>query len=142
MTVPALPACLLALGLAFTALPVVAAPGDSPPAEQGDDQGARDPGRLDPAPSDGELTSFVSALLRLVGVEHGYMMMIQGENDPERVDEMKRAAIDDMTSAIEEDGLSLERYNAIATAMKTDSRLQSRVETILHQLAADPEDGE
>jgi len=138
MTIPALPACLLALGLAFVAMPTAAAPGDSPSAEQGDDQ----KGRLDPAPSDGELTSFVSALLRLVGVEHGYMMMIQGENDPEQVEEMKRAAIDDMTSAIEEDGLSLERYNAIATAMKTDSRLQSRVETILHQLAADPEDGE
>lgn len=93
------------------------------------------------APDDRELTHFVSAFVRLIGVQHGYMMMMHQESDPIRLAEMKRHAAEDMISAVERNGLSVERYNAIAIALKQDPNMQDRVASILHQMANSSGDG-
>ena len=93
------------------------------------------------APDDRELTNFVSAFVRLIGVQHGYMMMMNDESDPERLAEMKRHAVEDMVSAVEKNGLSVERYNAIVIALKQDPEMQDRVASILHQMANTPDSG-
>lgn len=132
MKLPALPAALLALTFAIAAGPAAGAADDSPnpSAESGQ--------ALDPAPDDRELTDFVNAFMRLVGVQHGYMMLMQHEPDPVRVEELRASAIADMEAAIKQDGLTVDRYNAIALAVRDDDALQERVESILQQLAADP----
>ncbi|MBI5163674.1 MAG: DUF4168 domain-containing protein [Magnetospirillum sp.] len=89
---------------------------------------------------DRELSDFVAALVRLIGVQHGYMMMIQAEPDPGRAEAMKRQAVEDMTAAVERDGLSVDRYNAIAIAVKDSPELQGRVEAILQQMASNPDE--
>jgi hypothetical protein len=125
-------AVLVALAVAFAA-PTLAAPGDarqSPAVEQGV--------APDALPDDGELSNFVAAFVRLIGVQHGYMVMMQDEQDPNRLESIKRNALDDMTAAVEQDGLSVDRYNEIALAVRDDPELQTRVETILEQLASDP----
>lgn len=90
------------------------------------------------APDDGELTAFVAAFLRLVGVQHGYMMLIRDEQDPARLQEIKRSALLDMKSAVERDGLTVDRYNQIALSVRDDPEVRGRVEGLLQQLAADP----
>lgn len=92
----------------------------------------------DAAPNDGELSNFVAAFLRLVGVQHGYMMMMRDEEDPTKLEAIKRNAIDDMTAAVEQDGMTVDRYNEIAVAVRDDPTLQGRVEEILQQLASEP----
>lgn len=122
-------AALVALAIAFAA-PAMAAGEPNPSQQQGE--------ALEASPDDGELSNFVAAFLRLIGVQHGYMMMLQDEQDPQRLESIKRNALDDMTAAVEQDGLSVDRYNEIALAVREDPDLQGRIEAILQQLAADP----
>lgn len=133
MSIPALPAAMMAFALAFAfALapgPAMASPNYANPVQAE---------ALQPPPDDSELSSFVSAFVRLMGVQHGYMMLLQQEEDPTRVEELKEQAITDMEAAIEQDGMSVERYNNIALAVRDDPQLQNRVEGIIDQLAADP----
>lgn len=90
------------------------------------------------APDDGELSAFVAAFLRLVGVQHGYMMLLRHENDPARLREIKQSAMVDMKSAVERDGLTVDRYNQIALSVRDDPSVRQRVEGLLQQMAADP----
>ncbi|MEW5726220.1 MAG: DUF4168 domain-containing protein [Pseudomonadota bacterium] len=126
---PFLPALLVAFGLALAAPApaVAAAPEDQAPAAA-----------LDPVPDDRELVDFVSAFVRLMGVQHGYMMLISQEPDPMRVEELKAQAVEDMEEAIQQDGMSVDRYNTIALAIREDPGLQGRVEGIIEQMASDP----
>lgn len=136
MTHSALSAALVAAILAF-AVPAAATTEQSqsaPQTEQGGASGSR--------PDDRELSDFVAAFVRLMGVQHGYMMLMQDEQDPARLEQMKQSAVADMTQAVEKDGLSVDRYNQIAMAVRDDPELQGRVETILQQLAEAPPEGE
>lgn len=90
------------------------------------------------APDDGELSAFVAAFLRLVGVQHGYMMLMRDENDPTRLEQIKQSAVADMKTAVERDGLSVDRYNQIALTVRDDPEVRGRVEGLLQQMAADP----
>jgi len=129
-----LSAALVALSVAFAA-PAVAAGADPTRAitAAGEDQ------VLEEQPNDGELTNFVAAFVRLIGVQHGYMMMMQDEEDPSRLESIKQNAINDMTAAVEQDGLTVDRYNQIALAVRDNPDLQGKVETMLQQLASDPD---
>lgn len=91
-----------------------------------------------PGPDEGELSEFVAAFVRLMGVQHGYMMMMRDEQDPERLEQMKHSAVADMTEAVEQDGLTVDRYNQIAVAVRDSPELQGKVESILQQLAETP----
>lgn len=130
MILRALPAALMAAILAFAA-PALAAPEDRQAAPPAESAGAQ--------PDDRELSEFVAAFVRLIGVQHGYMMMAQQEEDPAALEQMKAQAVVDMTQAIERDGLSLDRYNQIAVAVRDDPQLQGKVESMLQQLASDPD---
>ncbi|MCR6629553.1 MAG: DUF4168 domain-containing protein [Magnetospirillum sp.] len=89
-------------------------------------------------PDDGELSAFVAAFLRLIGVQHGYMMVMRDEQDPARLEEIKQSALMDMKSAVEQDGMTVDRYNQIALSVRDDPGLRDRVEGMLQQLAAEP----
>lgn len=126
-----LAAAVLALALA---LPGPAAATLDPssreqPSEERSDQGA---------PDDGELSAFVAAFMRLVGVQHGYMMLMRDESDPARLQEIKQSAMADMKNAVEQDGLTVDRYNQIAVSVRDDPSVRDRVEGLLQQLANDP----
>lgn len=90
------------------------------------------------APDDGELSAFVAAFMRLIGVQHGYMMLMRDENDPAKLQEIKQSALVDMKSAVERDGLTVDRYNQIALSVRDDPAVRSRVEGLLQQMASDP----
>ncbi len=144
MPLPSLPALMTA---AFTAFAPPAAMAASLPLPLADDSATQTtPGEnpaqqpLTPPPDDAELGHFVAAFVKLVGVQHGYMVMMENESDPAKVEEMKHHALEDMTNAVQSQGMTVARYNAIATALETDPDLQTRVESILRQMAAAPDD--
>lgn len=111
----------------------------SGPAAAALDQSSRQPqAEQAAAPDDGELSNFVAAFLRLVGVQHGYMMLMRDENDPAKLQQIKQSALVDMKSAVERDGLTVDRYNQIALSVRDDPSVRTRVEGMLQQMASDP----
>jgi len=46
----------------------------------------------------------------------------------------------DMKSAVEQDGLTVDRYNQIALSVRDDPALRDKVQTLLQQMAAGPSD--
>ncbi|MGE5503655.1 MAG: DUF4168 domain-containing protein [Actinomycetota bacterium] len=135
MSIPALPAALFAVALCFAAPALADTP--QPPSTAEEDAPAQ---ALNPPADDGELASFVNAFVRLIGVQHGYMMMLQNEPDPAKRAELKAGAYGDMKDAVERDGMSVERYNEIAQALRSDTGLQDRVQGMLQQMAQSPEE--
>jgi hypothetical protein len=98
---------------------------------------------LDPPTNDSELSRFVDAFINLVGLRHGTMIRLHEEADPEKQNEIKSEALNAMTSTVEQHGLTVDRYNDIATALQNDSELQDRVGTLLQQMAeASPSAGQ
>lgn len=93
---------------------------------------------LDPPANDTELSRFVDTFVNLVGLRHGAMMRLHAEADPDKQDEIKAEAFSAMTSTVEQHGLTVDRYNDIATALQNDAELQDRVGTLLQQLAEAP----
>jgi hypothetical protein len=130
-------AALFAVALAFAAQPAAADTAQPPTAPEEDAPNQA----LQPPADDGELASFVNAFVRLIGVQHGYMMMLQNEPDPGKRAEIKAGAYGDMKDAVERDGMSVARYNQIAEALRSDSGLQDRVQSMLQQMAQTPEEG-
>lgn len=129
MKFPALPAVMVGLSL-LVAGPALAATESNP---------ALSEEQITQEFDDGELNDFVAAFVRMIGVQHGYMMMLQNEADPGKAEELKATALSAMEEAIQQDGLSVDRYNQIALAVRDDPQLQGRVEGILQQLAEEPE---
>jgi hypothetical protein len=128
MNIPTLPAVLLASAFAVAGpAPVAADTTDPVPGTEA----------LGPPPSDRELVDFVSAFVRLIGVQHGYMMLLQEEPDPDTANDLKEQAVADMEAAIQQDGMTVDRYNSIALAVREDPELQGRVEGIIEQMAAE-----
>jgi hypothetical protein len=119
-----LAALLLAPVLAFAAMP------DAPAT---DPQGSVE--TLDPPADDGELSRFVDTLVSLVGLRHGAMMRLHAEPDPSKQAEIKTEAFSAMTSTVEEHGLTVGRYNEIATALQSDPSLQDRIGSLMQQLS-------
>lgn len=127
MKFPALPAVLVGFALAVAG-----------PAAAANDVAAVQGGSAGEVPDDRELNDFVAAFVRMIGVQHGYMMLLQQEPDEAKAQQLKESAIQDMEAAIEKDGMSVDRYNQIALAIRDDPALQGRVEGILQELASDP----
>lgn len=132
---------LVAVLLAFA--PVAHAAIEDNPAPPAARQGAEDQGAAQSraAPDDGELSAFVAAFLRMIGVQHGYMMLMRHEQDPGRLEEIKQSALADMKMAVERDGLTVDRYNQIALTVRDDPSLRDRIEGMLQQLATEPDGG-
>jgi hypothetical protein len=138
-SMPAAPAALMAAlltvatGLALGPPVAAALPSTVAAQDGGAEQGAAE--ALTPPANDAELGSFVNAFVRLIGVQHGYLMLMQGEDDSSRLEQLRASAMQDMTAAVQKDGMSIDRYNQIAGALRTDTELQGRVEAMLEQLA-------
>jgi hypothetical protein len=63
---------------------------------------------------------------------------MRGEQDPDRLAQIRQSALSDMRLAVERDGLTVDRYNQIALSVRDDADVRDRVEGLLQQLAAEP----
>ncbi len=116
-------AMTLALTFAFAA-PVVAqqaAPQQQPPQQKIE-------------VTDSDLNSFATAQTSITEIQQDYSQRLQGVNDPEKANELQQEANEKMVSAVEESGLDVESFNAIAMAIQNDPELQQRLQEIQEML--------
>ncbi|ADH86550.1 DUF4168 domain-containing protein [Desulfurivibrio alkaliphilus] len=111
-----------ALALLLLALPglVMAYPG-----------GGGQPGMgAEAAPQDFDqatLQSFAVASVQLQEIQQEYAGRLEGVQDQDKAIELQQQANEKMVATVEEEGLDVQTYNAIANAMNTSPELHARI---------------
>jgi hypothetical protein len=106
------------------ALPIQAQDAKPPPQQ---------PPAQQPELSQSQLESFASAVLQVREIRSKWQSRIQGADSAEKVKEFQAQATAEMVSAVEEKGLTVETYNAIATAARDNPELASRIAKLIEQ---------
>jgi hypothetical protein len=83
--------------------------------------------------SEGQLKSFASAVLKVQAIRSKWQPQLQGAESTEKAQELQAQAGAEMVSALEEKGLTVETYNAIALAARDDSALADRIGKLMEQ---------
>ncbi|MFW5815943.1 MAG: DUF4168 domain-containing protein [Wenzhouxiangella sp.] len=81
--------------------------------------------------SDQQLEQFADAQTSIIEIQQDFSERLQGVEDPERAQELQVEANEEMTSAVDEAGLDVESFNAIAMAIQNDPELQQRLTEML-----------
>jgi hypothetical protein len=83
--------------------------------------------------SQSQLESFASAVLQVREIRSRWQSRIQGADSAEKVKDLQTQATAEMVSAVEEKGLTVETYNAIATAARDNPELAGRIAKLMEQ---------
>ncbi|GGX70733.1 DUF4168 domain-containing protein [Saccharospirillum salsuginis] len=110
----------LALVLGFAAAAVPAHAEDTDPAQP-----------QAPEVSDETLEQFTTAMADVRSIGQVYSDRIANAEDTEAAQALQRDAQEKMMSAVEDAGLSVQQYNAIAQRMNQDEELMERVQEML-----------
>ncbi|MFP4127354.1 MAG: DUF4168 domain-containing protein [Alphaproteobacteria bacterium] len=111
-------AALLALGVA--GLPAAAQDQPSPAIEAEDI-------------TDEQLDQFAEAALAVNEIGREYGPELQSAEDEAEAEEIRAEAQEEMMQAVENEGLSLEEYNAIYAAAENDQEINSAIQTLLQE---------
>ena len=118
---------VLAAALALAAAPAMAQPG------YGGEQGAAQQGMQaqQPAKQDFDqptLQKFASASAELGKIQTAFAQKLKGVQDQEEARGMQQKMHDEMVNAVQDKGLQVQEYNAIANQMSVDAELRKKVE--------------
>jgi hypothetical protein len=116
-TIP-LAAALLALGLGH--LPA-AAQDQNPPAVAAEDI------------TDQQLDQFAEAALAVNEIGRKYATELQAAEDETAAQEIRTQAQEEMVQAVEDEGLSVDEYNAIYAAAENDQEINSAIQALLQE---------
>jgi hypothetical protein len=83
--------------------------------------------------SQSQLESFASAVLQVREIRSKWQSRMQGAENAEKAQEFQAQAAVEMVSAVEEKGLTVETYNAIATAARDNPELAVRIAKLMEQ---------
>jgi uncharacterized protein DUF4168 len=86
-----------------------------------------------PELSQSQLESFASAVLQVREIRSKWQSRMQGAENAEKAQELQAQAATEMASAVEEKGLTVETYNAIATAARDNPELAVRIAKLIEQ---------
>jgi hypothetical protein len=81
--------------------------------------------------SDARLTAFVAAAKEVFAVREKYRPQFEAASTDDEKKKVVLAARGEMKKAIEGHGLTIEQYNAVLTAARSDRTLASRLEKLL-----------
>ncbi|MFU8878725.1 MAG: DUF4168 domain-containing protein [Wenzhouxiangellaceae bacterium] len=115
-----LSAISLALGLALAA-PVAAQQAAPPP----------QPAQQEIEVTDSDLDSFADAQMSIMQIQQDYSQRLQNADNPDAANQLQQEANEKMVGAVEEAGLDVESFNAIAMAIQNDPELQQRLQEML-----------
>ncbi len=73
------------------------------------------------------LQSFATASVALQDIQEEYADRLDGVQDQEKAIELQREANEKMVSTVEEEGIDVQTYNAIANEMNVDQELNAQV---------------
>lgn len=102
-------------------------PGQQPPEQQAPMQQQQQPAAEPHSFSDSELEQFASAFVEVEEVRNEYGPRLGEADDMEAATEIQQEANELMTQAIEDSGLTVETYNAIAQSTQTDPELREQI---------------
>lgn len=80
---------------------------------------------------DAELKKFVEAQGGINDIRDEYMAKIEDADSQEKAQELQMEANDEMVSVIEDSGLDIPTYNAIATAYNSEPKVRNRVDALM-----------
>ncbi|GGY75368.1 DUF4168 domain-containing protein [Marinobacter zhanjiangensis] len=81
--------------------------------------------------NDEELRKFVEAQEGINGIRDEYMGKIEDAGSQDEARELQMEANDEMVSVIEDAGLDIPTYNAIATAYNSEPSVRNRVDALM-----------
>ncbi|WP_111495516.1 MULTISPECIES: DUF4168 domain-containing protein [Marinobacter] len=81
--------------------------------------------------SDAELKKFVTVQKDISSIRKEYIPQIQETEDKAKVKKLQMEANDKMVSAIQDKGLDIPTYNAIATAYNSEPKVRNRVDALM-----------
>jgi hypothetical protein len=80
-----------------------------------------------------QLESFASAVLQVREIRSKWQSRLQEAESTDKAQEFQAQATAEMVSAVEDKGLTVETYNAIATAARDNPELAVRIAKIIEQ---------
>ncbi|WP_435101667.1 DUF4168 domain-containing protein [Arhodomonas sp. AD133] len=81
--------------------------------------------------SDTKLEQFSEAFGQIQDIRSDYSEKLRDVQDEEKAREMQQAANDEMISAVEDSGLSVDEYNAISQQLRKDPEMAERVQGMI-----------
>jgi Domain of unknown function (DUF4168) len=81
----------------------------------------------------GQIESFASAAREVHQIRSKWQSRLQEPGNADKVQELQSQASAEMRSAVEQKGLTVETYNAIATAARQDPALAERIAKLMEQ---------
>ncbi|HTN33657.1 MAG TPA: DUF4168 domain-containing protein [Marinobacter sp.] len=81
--------------------------------------------------SDAELKKFIEAQEGITEVREEYIEKIESADSQQKAQELQMKANEKMASVIEEAGMDIPTYNAIATAYSTEPKVRHRIEALM-----------
>ncbi|TBW54318.1 DUF4168 domain-containing protein [Marinobacter halodurans] len=81
--------------------------------------------------SDQELKKFIKVQKDISSIREEYIPQIKKEQDKDKARKLQIEANDKMVAAIQDKGLDIPTYNAIATAYNSEPKLRHRVEALM-----------
>ena len=83
--------------------------------------------------SQNQLESFASATLKVRDIRSKWQSQMQSADSDEKAKEFQTQANVEMVNAVESNGLTVETYNAIATAARSNPDLANRITKLLEK---------
>ncbi|RBW49332.1 DUF4168 domain-containing protein [Marinobacter sp. F3R11] len=114
--------------------PVLAQQSQQSPAMTGDSAGYSNPaaaGTQKTDYTDAELKQFIGAQEGITKVREEYIEKIESADSQEKAQELQMEANDEMVSVIEDSGMDIPTYNAIATAYSSEPKVRNRIEALM-----------
>ena len=84
-------------------------------------------------PSDNQVQAFASAALQVQQIRSKWQTRMQEADNAENAQELQVQAATEMVSAVQERGLTVETYKAIATAARDNPDLAGRIVKLMEQ---------
>ncbi|MFC3607501.1 DUF4168 domain-containing protein [Stutzerimonas tarimensis] len=81
--------------------------------------------------SDEQLERYAESLGEIVEIREDFTARLEDTSDVEEARELQQQAQQEMMTAVEDNGMSVEEYNAISQALQTDPDLRDRVIAML-----------
>lgn len=81
--------------------------------------------------SDAELNQFVEAQTGVMEVREDYIAKIEAADSQQKAQELQMEANDEMVSVIENAGMDIPTYNAIATAYSSQPEVRNRIDAMM-----------
>ncbi|WP_297791595.1 DUF4168 domain-containing protein [uncultured Marinobacter sp.] len=81
--------------------------------------------------NDAELKKFVEAQNGINDIRDEYMKKIESSDSQEKAQKLQMEANDKMVTIIEDAGLDIPTYNAIATAYNSEPKVRNRVDALM-----------